>query len=119
MNTSEFLAISNAIVPDRPAIVFEGKRTTFEELQNRVNRLANGLRGLGVGPGDRVGIVEVNTDAVVETYFASAKMDGVFVPLNFRARADEMAFMIQDSGPKVLLARRQIPRPHRLHSRRP
>ena len=104
MNTSEFLAISNAITPDRAAIVFEGKRTTFEELQNRVNRLANALRELGAGPGDRIGIVEVNTAAVVETYFASAKADGVFVPLNFRARADEMAFMIQDSAPKVLLA---------------
>ena len=104
MNTSEFLAISNAIVPDRAAIVFEGKRTSYEELQNRVNRLANALRDIGIGPGDRVGIVEVNTDAVVETYFASAKSDGVFVPLNFRARADELAFMIQDSAPKVLLA---------------
>ena len=104
MNTSEFLAISNAIVPDRAAIVFEGNRTTYEQLQNRVNRLANALRDIGIGSGDRIGIVEVNTDAVVETYFASAKVDGVFVPLNFRARADELAFMIQDSAPKVLLA---------------
>lgn len=104
MNTSEFLAISNAIVPDRAAIVFEGKRTSYEQLQNRVNRLANALRDIGIGAGDRIGIVEVNTDAVVETYFASAKSDGVFVPLNFRARADELAFMIQDSAPKVLLA---------------
>ncbi len=104
MNTSEFLAISNAIVPDRAAIVFEGKRTTYEQLQYRVNRLANALREIGIGPGDRIGIVEVNTGAVVETYFASAKSDGVFVPLNFRARADELAFMIQDSAPKVLLA---------------
>ena len=104
MNTSEFLAISNAIVPDRDAIVFESKRATFEALQLRVNRLANALRNLGVEPGDRIGIVEVNTDAMVETYFASAKADAVFVPLNFRARADEMAFMIQDSAPTVLLA---------------
>ena len=104
MNTSEFLAISAAIVPDRTALVFEGRRTTYEELQSRVNRLAAALGALGVGPGDRIGVIQVNADAVVEAYFAAAKLDAVFVPLNFRARADEMSFMIQDSGPKVLLA---------------
>ena len=105
MNTSEFLAISTAIVPDRTALVFEGRRTTYEELQSRVNRLAAALGSLGVGPGDRIGVIQVNTDAVVEAYFAAAKLDAVFVPLNFRARSDEMSFMVQDSGPKVLLAR--------------
>ena len=104
MNTSEFLAISTAIVPDRTALVFEGRRTTYEELQSRVNRLAAALGSLGVGTGDRIGVIQVNTDAVVEAYFAAAKLDAVFVPLNFRARADEMSFMVQDSGPKVLLA---------------
>ena len=104
MNTSEFLAISTAIVPDRTALVFEGRRTTYEELQSRVNRLAAALGSLGVGTGDRIGVIQVNTDAVVEAYFAAAKLDAVFVPLNFRARADEMSFMVQDSGPKALLA---------------
>ena len=104
MNTSEFLAISAAIVPDRTALVFEERRTTYEELQSRVNRLAAALGSLGVGPGDRIGVIQVNTDAVVEAHFAAAKLDAVFVPLNFRARADEMSFMVQDSGPKVLLA---------------
>ena len=104
MNTSEFLAIAAAIVPERDALVFEGRRTSFEGLQSRVNRLANGLTSLGVGPGDRVAVAQVNTDAVVEIYFAAARVDAVFVPLNFRARADEMAFMIQDSSPKALLA---------------
>ena len=103
MNVSEFLGISAAIVPDRTALVFEGKRTSFAELQSRVTRLANGLRSLEVGEGDRVAIVQVNTDAVVETCFAAARMDGVFVPLNFRARAEEISFMIRDAGPKVLI----------------
>ena len=104
MNISEFLAISAAIVPDRDALVFEGRRTTFEQLQHRVDRLASGLRELGVGPGDRIGVVQVNTDQVVESYFAAAKLDAVCVPLNFRARADEMSFMVSDSAPKALLA---------------
>ena len=104
MNTSEFLAIASMIVPDRDALVFERRRTSFYELNSRVTRLANAFRTLGVEAGDRIGIVQVNTDAVVEAYFASARMDGVFVPLNFRARAEELSFMIKDSGPKVLMA---------------
>ena len=104
MNVSELLGISAVIVPDRTALVFEGRRTTYEELQSRVNRLAVALGEIGVGPGDRIGIIQVNTDAVVETYFAAAKLDAVFVPLNFRALADEMSFMVRDSGSKVLLA---------------
>ena len=104
MNTSEFLMISAAIVPDRTAMVFEGKRTTFEELQSRVNRLASALGAIGVSAGDRVAVLQVNTDAVIETYFAAAKLDAVFVPINFRARADEVAYMVNDSEPKALLA---------------
>ena len=104
MNVSEFLGISAAIVPDRTALVFEGKRTSFDELQSRVTRLANALVSLGLGSGDRIAIVQVNTDSVVETCFAAARADGVFVPLNFRARAEEISFMIRDSGPKVLIA---------------
>lgn len=103
MNTSEFLMISAAIVPDRTAMVFEGKRTTFEELQSRVNRLASALGAAGVTAGDRIAVLQVNTDSVIETYFAAAKLDAVFVPLNFRARADEVAYMVNDSGPKALL----------------
>ncbi len=104
MNTSEFLAISAAIVPDREALVFEDRRTTFEELQARVDGLANGLAQLGVASGDRVAILQVNTDQYIETYFATAKLDAVFVPLNFRSRADELTYMLNDSTPKVLFA---------------
>ena len=103
MNTSEFLMISAAIVPDRTAMVFEGRRTTFEELQSGVNRLASALGAVGVSAGDRIAVLQVNTDSVIETYFAAAKLDAVFVPLNFRARADEVAYMVNDSGPKALL----------------
>ena len=102
MNTTEFLTIACAIVPDRTAIVFEGKRLTYEELQERVNRLANALSDLGVGRGDRVAIMQVNCNQLVETYFAAAMLDAIFVPLNFRARGDELANMLNSAEPAVL-----------------
>jgi acyl-CoA synthetase (AMP-forming)/AMP-acid ligase II len=103
MNTTEFLAISSAIVPDRVAMVFEGRRITYEEVQDRVNRLANALADLGVESGDRVGVLQVNCNEHIEAYFATAKLDAIYVPLNFRARSDELTHMINDSSPKVLL----------------
>ncbi len=103
MNTTELLSIAAAIVPDREAIVFDGRRLTFEALQDRVNRLANALAGLGVGPGDRVATLQVNTNHQVEACFAAAKLDAVYVPLNFRSRAAELIHMLNESEAAVLL----------------
>jgi acyl-CoA synthetase (AMP-forming)/AMP-acid ligase II len=103
MHVAEFLSVTAAIVPEREAIVFEGQRFTFAELQERVNRLASALAALGVGRGDRVATMQVNCNALVEALFATAKLDGVFVPLNFRAKGDELTYMVGQAEPKVLL----------------
>ena len=94
MNTTDFLNISTAICPDRAAIVFEEKRYTFGQLNERVSRLANGLSNLAVNKGDRVALLQVNCNQCAETYFATAKLGAIYVPLNFRAKADEHDYMI-------------------------
>ena len=103
MNTTDFLNIANAICPDRNSIVFEGKRWTYAQTSDRVNRLANVLTELGLEKGDRVGMLQVNCNQQVETYFASAKLGAIFVPLNFRAKTDEISYMIANAGAKILL----------------
>ena len=102
MNTTEFLTISAAIVPDRLSMIFEGSRITFEELQSRVNRLANALADLGIGAGDRVAMLQVNCNQYIEAYFATAKLDAVFVPINYRTREDELTHMLNDAAPKAI-----------------
>ena len=104
MNTTGFLTIATAIVPDRPAIIFEDKRISYWELEARANRLANSLAELGVGAGDRVAMLQVNCHQYIEAYFATARLDAVYVPLNFRARADELTHMLNDAAPKVIFA---------------
>ncbi|MBI2856018.1 MAG: long-chain-fatty-acid--CoA ligase [Chloroflexi bacterium] len=103
MNTSEFLTITAAIVPDREAIIFDDRRLSFGELAERVNRLANALADMGVGTGDRVAVMQVNCNEHIESYFATAKLDAIFVPINFRARAEELTFMLNDSGVKAII----------------
>jgi len=102
VNTTEFLEISCAICPDRDLMVFDGQRWSFSQTSARVNRLARVLRDFGVTRGDRVGMLQVNCNQYVETYFATAKVGAIFVPLNFRAKSEELKYMITHAGIKVL-----------------
>jgi len=102
VNTTEFLTIANAICADKVAIVFEGKRYTFSQLNDRVNRLGNTLLNLGVQKGDRVAMLQVNTNQCMEVYFAVAKVGAIYVPLNFRAKGNELAHMLNSSEANTL-----------------
>jgi len=102
MNTTDFLSIANAICPERDCIVFAGKRWTYSRITDRTNQLAHALAKKGVEKEDRIGLLHVNCNQYVETYFAAAKLGAIFVPLNFRAKADELAYMIGHAEVKVL-----------------
>lgn len=102
MNTTDFLSIANAICPDRELMVFDSTKWTFSQTNERVNRLANSLSKLGVVKGDRVGMIQVNCNQYIEAYFAAAKLGAIFVPLNFRAKADELAYMIANAEARLV-----------------
>lgn len=102
MNTTEFLTITSAICPDKEAIVFEGKRYTFAQLAERTNRLGNALVGLGVQKGERIATLMVNCNFCIETYFAVAKIGGIYVPLNFRAKGNELTYMLNTAEATTL-----------------
>ena len=94
MNTAEFITITAAIVPERVAFVDPDERVTFGEFQSRVNRLAQALLAQGVGKGENVGVLSVNSVRFVEIYYATAAVGATFVPLNFRAKPEELTYMI-------------------------
>ena len=85
-------------------MVFEGERLSYEQIGDRVNRLAFALDGLGIQKGDRIGMMSTNCPAYIETYFASAKIGAIFVPLNFRAKSDELEYMLGAAEAKILFA---------------
>jgi len=110
VNTTDFLNIATAICPDKAAIVFEDKRYTFSQLNERVNRLANGLLNLGVKKGDRVSLIQVNCNQCVETYFAVAKTGAIYLPLNFRAKEKEFTYMLNTAeATTLIIGERYIP----------
>jgi acyl-CoA synthetase (AMP-forming)/AMP-acid ligase II len=86
------------------AMVFEGNRITYKEMNDRVNRLANVLIGLGLKKGDRVTILSENTYKYMEVYFGAAKAGLSVTPLNFRLSDGELTHIINDSEASLYLA---------------
>src|SRR4030065_292705 len=97
MNTAEFLTISASVVPEREALVCGDVRLTYLQVQARVNRLANALTDLGIERGNKVAIMALNSHQNIETYYACAKLGAVFAPLNYRAKREEITYMVNNS----------------------
>lgn len=90
--------------PDRVALRFAGKDTTYGELERRVRRVSDALAlGLGVGAGDRVAFLGYNAPLIIELLFACARLGAILVPLNWRLAVPEHAFMLRDAAPTALL----------------
>jgi len=91
--------------PDREAYVdsHQPLRLTYRALNARCNQLANALLDAGLVKGERVGLLLMNSAEFMEAYFALAKVGAVVVPLNWRLVADELEFILKDSGTRRLI----------------
>lgn len=89
--------------PDRTAFVYADRPVSYAEVHERTTRLASRLREAGVRAGDRVAYLGPNHVAFAETMFATHALGGIFVPLNFRLAAPEIAYMLEHSGAAVLV----------------
>lgn len=90
--------------PDAPAVRFDDRSHDWLTFSDRMHRAAAALRDLGIGPGDRVAYLGENSDVMVELYFAPSLIGAIFVPLNFRLSDMELAGIVNDCTPKVLVA---------------
>ncbi|WP_439574656.1 acyl-CoA synthetase [Phreatobacter sp.] len=89
--------------PDKRAVVYADRTWTWAAFADRVARLAGVLKGLGIGEGDRVAMLSHSTDRYLEFFFATLWAGGIAVPVSTRYAQPETAFLLQDSGAKVLL----------------
>ncbi|NQZ94870.1 MAG: long-chain fatty acid--CoA ligase [Myxococcales bacterium] len=104
-NLGLFIAKRASISGNMEALVdvSSGRRLNYLELNARCNRLANGLLGGGLASGDRIATLLMNGPECVETFFGAAKVGGVLVALNWRLVADELSFILTDSGADTLV----------------
>ncbi|MDY6842486.1 MAG: long-chain fatty acid--CoA ligase [Thermodesulfobacteriota bacterium] len=89
--------------PEREAFIFNEKRCTYHQFNERVNRLAHALINKGFKKDDKVAVLFMNRIELVECYFAIAKFGGVVVPLNFRLSPREYIYQIDNSDSKALI----------------
>jgi len=88
-------------VPDRPALIWRDTTWSWAELTRRVQAAAGALRAHGVQHGDRILLHARNSNAVLETMFASWMIGATWVPTNFRLTPPEVAYLAQSSGAAV------------------
>lgn len=88
---------------DREAIVFEGRRLIYQQLNDEVDRLARGLIELGVQKGDKIGLWMPNIPEWVIAYFAIARVGAVVVPMNTRYKSHEVHYILENSEATALL----------------
>ncbi|NOT13442.1 MAG: amino acid adenylation domain-containing protein, partial [Methylococcaceae bacterium] len=89
--------------PEATALIYEGERLSYGELNRHANRLANHLISLGIRPGDRVAICAERSFGMVVGLLAILKAGGCYVPLDPGYPEERLAYMLSDSAPVAVL----------------
>lgn len=89
--------------PGRAAIVCDGAVTTFGELDSAASAMAHAFAAVGVGPGDRVGVMLHNRSELFTAWNAAARVGALVVPISYRSTAPELSYLLADSGAAVLV----------------
>src|SRR5438128_8755405 len=97
-----FLERAARVYAARTAAVYGRRRFTYAELGVRVRRLATALRRAGLRDGDRVAFLAPNVPALLEAHFGVALAGGVLVAINTRLNADEIGYILDHSGARLL-----------------
>jgi long-chain acyl-CoA synthetase len=103
MNLANYMESSAARVPDRVAVRHEGQTFTYQELNTLCNRLAAGLKQMGLAAGDRCALMLPNSIETITAYKALAKLGAVVIPINFLYREHELKHIFSDSKPKAFI----------------
>src|SRR6516165_7086770 len=107
LNFADLYEHAADVFGDRLALVSGGRQVTYAELDERSNRLAHHLAGLGVGPGEHVGLYAHNSVEAAETILACCKLRAVAININYRYTENELQYMFADADLVALVCDRQ------------
>ena len=102
MGMGDILRRSAIKFPNKNALIFEGSGITYQELNDRVNRLANSLLNLGIKKGERISYLLHNGPEMFEIYFASAKIGSILAPVNNMLKQRELKQILQYVSPRLI-----------------
>ncbi len=104
LNLAMLVEASAKAHPGRTAVIFNETRLNYAQLNGAANQLANGLRGLGIGRGDKVALSMLNIPYFPIAYYAILKVGATVVPFNVLFKGREIAYHLNDSDAKALIA---------------
>jgi 3-oxocholest-4-en-26-oate---CoA ligase len=102
-NLADLYECVAARVPDREVLVWGETRLTYRQLDQRANRLAHGFEGLGLGPGDHVGVLTYSRPEYLETMVAAYKVRAVPININYRYVAEELVYLFDNADLRALV----------------
>ena len=103
MNMERMLQETTARYPENTAIIYEGKRISYKNLNQFVDALAHYLQGLGIRKGDKVAIMLANCPEFIISYFAALRIGAVALTLNVMTTSYELQHLIENSESKVFI----------------
>ena len=99
-----FLTRTADLHPSRTAVIYGERHYNWADVEERTTRLASALANAGIGPGDTVSIMCPNTPEIFEAHFGVPKAGAVLNAINTRLDVDTVAYILDHSDAKVLLA---------------
>ena len=102
MLVHDFLQQSAERTPDKLALICDGQRLTYAEVEAQANRLAHGLLAAGVTRGDRVAVWLPNSVEAVAAIFAILKAGATFLVINATTKQDKLAYILNNCAASAL-----------------
>jgi long-chain acyl-CoA synthetase len=102
MNVANLLCRSAAFFPERPAVCEKDSETSYAKVHESSNRVADGLRVLGVQPGDYVGICAPNSTDWLTVYFGILKIGAVAVTFSYGLQPEELGLLVTHANPRIV-----------------
>ena len=103
MLVTDFLDRAVRLYPEKVAIVDGDQKFTYREFNERVDRLSNALLALGLERGERVCMLSPNSHFYLESFYATAQIGLVLVPLNYRLVAADHEYILNHAGVSAVL----------------
>jgi fatty-acyl-CoA synthase len=103
-----FLRYAEQQFAGKTAVVCGDLRFTYAQFADRARRLAGVLREANVTSGDRVAFLGLNCHRLLEAYYGVLEAGAVLLPLNIRLSADELTYILNDAGAKVLFLEKEF-----------
>ena len=108
MNITHHIERASKLFPNKTALIFEDRSFTYQKLNLMANRMANGLKELGVKKGDRVALFLPNIPEFIIAYLSTLKLGAIAVSLNVMLKSCEVRFILNDCTAKVLITTEEL-----------